>query len=884
MQRPGSRDLRTTLLVAYGLLIGWMLALGLLFNLWSTDRLLRDVESSNQAIARAIGLETEAWLQDAMRAVEALARTEAVRRHDLQALPAIFGPAFAARPDAVLIYLLDRQGIMRYHYPEGPGRTVGWDFSFRDYFQAAMRVDGPVVSKGRISPTTGKPVVTVAMPVRDAQGAFNGLVAINLSLEHLSEVLQTVAGGATGGDALDLRLYDAAGQLIAASGPLPPLDPAYALDTGGSMATGLIHAPDGRAWLVSALVLPQTGWRIRVGRPADEALATLRTFQRGMLVLLALVLASGLVFWRILTYQVLRPLEGIARFGRAIGEHPGSAIPPEVLGLTGRPDQIGHLARSMIWMQGAIAQRLNELRALLDTGRTVLASLETEQVIATILEQVQRLLGVQTCALFTLDEQTGRYRIRAVRGLSPNYARELSFHPDDPRSPTMRAIRTGRPVQIADVEVEGYPALRERARREGFRSLLAVPLQASHIPPAALVIYRPDPHPFTEEEISLAWNFANLAAFALEHALLYARSDIMLQQQTRRLETLIEHLPEGLILEGRDGSILYMNQRAAMWCGLEAPCLLGCPARRAYEPLLQRFSAPEDAARLLYEGTEGTVEGIWRSGDRVRDLRLRSLRIQGTSGEHLGRILILQDITSERELDRAKSALLSAVSHELRTPLAAIKGYTTTLLAEDVDWDPAARREFLQIILEEAERLIHLVNNLLDLSRLEAGALVLQRQPYPLEAILFRVRRSMRADSHPISIQLPSDLPAVDVDPARIEVVFRNLLDNAIRYTPPGTPITVSATASDGMVIVRVRDEGPGIPPEHRERIFDRFYRIPGQIRASGAGLGLAICKGFIEAHGGRIWLAEDGPGATFVFTLPIWQGDDGRADPDRGG
>lgn len=163
----GSRDLRTTLLLAYGLLIGWMLALGFSFNLWSTDRLLQDVESSNRALAHAVALETEAWLQDAMQAVETLARMEAVRRHDLRALPAIFRPAFAARPDALMIFLLDRHGVMRYHYPEGPGSTVGWDFSFWNYFQAAAQADGPVLSKGWLSPTTGKPVVTIAMPLKD---------------------------------------------------------------------------------------------------------------------------------------------------------------------------------------------------------------------------------------------------------------------------------------------------------------------------------------------------------------------------------------------------------------------------------------------------------------------------------------------------------------------------------------------------------------------------------------------------------------------------------------------------------------------------------------------------------------------------------------------
>ena len=867
MRLPGSRDLTTTLLIAYGLLIGWMLALGFLFNLWATDQLLRDVESSNRALAQAIGLETETWLRDAMQAVEALARMDPVRRHDLQALPSIFSSAFSARPDALLIYLLDRRGIMRYHYPEGPGSTVGWDFSFWNYFQDAMRADGPVISKGWISPATGKPVVAVVMPLRDEDGVFNGVVGLNLSLERLSAALRTVAG-----EDLDLRLYDATGQMIAASAPLVLLDPTFSLGPGEMIPPSLSHGPDGRTWLATSLPLPQTGWRILVRRPADKALATLHTFQRGMLLLLGLVMASGFAFWQILTHQALRPLKAITRFSQEMGDRPLSADISTILPLTDRRDQIGHLSRSLLRMQGAIRQRLDELRTLLDTGRTVLASLETEEVIATILEQVQRLLQVRTCALFTRDERTGRYHVRAVRGLSPGYARGLSFHPDDPRSPTMQSIRTGVPVQIADVELEGYPELRERARREGFRSLLAVPLLARHAPPAALVIYRPDPHRFTEDEISLVWNFANLAAFALEHAVLYARSDQLLQQQTRRLEALIEHLHDGLILESREGEILYMNRRAAWWCGLREPCASGCMARAVYASLLPRLSTPEEAIRLLEGTEEGIIEIGWREGELSRDLRIQVLLIRGEDMGLIGRILVFRDITAERELDRAKSALLSAVSHELRTPLAAIKGYTTTLLAEDVEWDPQARREFLEIILEETERLTHLVNNLLDLSRLEAGALVLNRQPCPLDAIIARARRALRAQTHPILFQLPADLPPVDVDAARIEVVFRNLLDNAIRYTPPGTPITISASVADGMMVVRVHDDGPGIPPWHRERIFDRFYRIPGQVRSSGAGLGLAICKGFVEAHGGRIWLAEDGPGTTFVFTLPIWR------------
>ena len=705
------------------------------------------------------------------------------------------------------------------------------------------------------------------MPLKDERGDFNGVVALNLSLERLSTVLRTIAG-----DHLDLRLYDATGQLIAASGPLIPLDPTYRLDPGEAVPPGLFRDPEGRAWVATSLFLPRTGWRILVRRPADEALATLYMFRRGLLLLLTLVLISGFGFWYLLTHQALRPLEAIARFSRELGEHPGSASAAPILRLTARGDQIGHLARSLLWMQAAIERRLSELRTLLDTGRVVLSSLETEAVIATILEQIQRLLRVPTCALFTLDERTGRYRVRAVRGLSPDYARGLSFHPDDPRSPTMRAIRTGRPVQIADIEVEGYPELRERARREGFRSLLAVPLQARHVPPAALVIYRPDPHPFSEDEVSLAWNFANLAAFALEHAVLYARSDMLLQQQTRRLETLIEHLHDGLIMESREREILYMNRRAAEWCGLEEPCAPGCSADIAYAALLPHLSPSEEAARLLEGTDEGTVEVRWQRDARARELRIQSLPVRGEGEERLGRILVLRDITVERELDRAKSALLSAVSHELRTPLTKIKLALELLRRTPLN---EKQRQYHDIALQECEAEIQLINRLLDLQGLEGkdlgSAVAAIDLPHLWHSLIESVQQCTQARS--LTLQV-GDLPP---SPWRfyshrqlLTQILKELLDNACKFTQPGGTIRLEVQPIPEGVEFRIGNTAQ-IPPDQLPRLFERFYRVPtaDPWAQPGSGLGLALVKQWVERLQGHIRVTSEAGWTCFLLRLP---------------
>jgi signal transduction histidine kinase len=239
----------------------------------------------------------------------------------------------------------------------------------------------------------------------------------------------------------------------------------------------------------------------------------------------------------------------------------------------------------------------------------------------------------------------------------------------------------------------------------------------------------------------------------------------------------------------------------------------------------------------------------------------------------IGRGQILRDVTQVRELDRMKSSLISTVSHELRTPLAAIKGYATTLLAEDVEWDALTQHEFLEIISDETDRLSNLVNDLLDMSRIEAGNLEVSYEECNLSDLVERAAK--RAHPQPkdrLEVELPADLPTFLADHQRIEAVLRNLIENAAKYSGEDSPIQVSAGVQSGYLIVRVADEGPGIPAEASERIFDSFYRVENGLTRSntGAGLGLAICRGFVLAHGGEIWLEPAPRGTCMAFSLPI--------------
>jgi len=235
--------------------------------------------------------------------------------------------------------------------------------------------------------------------------------------------------------------------------------------------------------------------------------------------------------------------------------------------------------------------------------------------------------------------------------------------------------------------------------------------------------------------------------------------------------------------------------------------------------------------------------------------------------------------------ERLKSALLDAVTHDLRTPLTSIKAAVTTLLDEtngdeQVTLDDEARREFLEVINEEADRLNHFVENMVELARIEAGAINLRRRWSSVEEIvaMARARAEALTRDHRLEIELEKELPAARVDASLLAEVLYSLIDNAAKYSPAGSRIEITARRAEGeMILIAVEDEGGGIPAHMRERVFDKFFRATSEGAASlgrpkGLGMGLAIARGIVEAHGGRIWVESGwgGVGARVAFTAPI--------------
>jgi signal transduction histidine kinase len=333
-------------------------------------------------------------------------------------------------------------------------------------------------------------------------------------------------------------------------------------------------------------------------------------------------------------------------------------------------------------------------------------------------------------------------------------------------------------------------------------------------------------------------------------------------------------MQHGLLVVGRDRRVLYANRTALHIMRVDEDVFgLDLQACGLLDPNDDMWHGLE---LVLAGGTFPPLE---------RTIGEATYRLQMARTPR-GAVIALHDITREHQEARQRDTLISMVSHELRTPLASIKGYTTTLLRKDVTWDAQTQREFLEVIDTESDRLRELLDSLLDMSKLEAGGLHLERLPVQLGRVARRAVQGLRMTGgrHQVMLSFPRDLPLVECDPRRIEQVVRNLVENAIKYSPDGGKITIQGLAVHSpeqipgaqptcpFAVVSVSDSGPGIANEDLDQLFERFRRLgPAGANVSGSGLGLSICKGIVEAHGGSIWArSELNKGTTISFALPL--------------
>ena len=365
-----------------------------------------------------------------------------------------------------------------------------------------------------------------------------------------------------------------------------------------------------------------------------------------------------------------------------------------------------------------------------------------------------------------------------------------------------------------------------------------------------------------DDEVAVLARSLNRMADELQERL------VLLERERSQLRTVLEGMVEGVVLTDPTGRILLANDAFRRIFNAQLPVEGRRPLETARVPALQ------EAIESALEADEPVTREIALGGaqDKVIQASLASIR---ESGETVGAVAVFHDVSELKRLERVRREFVANVSHELRTPLTAIKGYAETLRDGGLR-DPETAAEFVRVIHRHAERLRALIEDLLDLAAVEQGEARIDLAPVALRDVATQAeavaRPAAAGKRHTLTLDVPGDLPRVLADRDRLGQVLINLLDNAVKFTPEGGRIEVSARPSSGRVVVSVKDNGVGIPPEDIGRIFERFYRVgrSRDRREGGTGLGLAIAKHLTQAMGGTIEVeSRPGSGTTFRVSLP---------------
>ncbi len=495
----------------------------------------------------------------------------------------------------------------------------------------------------------------------------------------------------------------------------------------------------------------------------------------------------------------------------------------------------------------ALQRRVHELETLQMVGRTVTAMLGLDDVLTAVVEAAVRVTDADEGSLLLLDEDSGELYMRASKNFDEEFARTFRLKVQD--SLAGKVMATGKPVVLD----ESTPKKIKTAYL--VHSLVYVPLSIRNRTIGILgVDNRRAGSTLTSEHITILMAMANYAAIAIENAKLYQRSE----NERRRLEAILNQIRNAVLVVDPDKRVLLINST-----GQEAFSIQDDPVGREVAEVINH-------SRLL--------ELIQRQGqlplhDEIELKDGRIFDVQGTLIEGLGQVIVMQDITHLKELDRIKSDFVTAVSHDLRSPLTAILGYAE--LIERVGEVNEKQHEFIRRVKVSVQQITSLVTDLLDLGKIEAG-LDSTKERTPIAMLANEAADNLRgvaeAKGIHLEVKLPKESPIVFGAPARLRQMIRNLLDNATKYSLEGGTIWMEIEAEQDQVILKVKDNGPGIPAADLPYLFDKFYRASNAPEdLPGTGLGLSIVKSIVDNHNGRVWVdSRIDEGTTFSVVLPL--------------
>lgn len=505
-----------------------------------------------------------------------------------------------------------------------------------------------------------------------------------------------------------------------------------------------------------------------------------------------------------------------------------------------------------------LTRSLSELSSVRSAFRRILSAHDPQGIAALLFEEARTRFGEVECALWLWDfDRQSLAHLAGSEAIVPDPALvEWAFQQERPATvPSDDGWMTLVPLTVM-------------GRRVGVLLLRAATL----------------PEEITAEHHELLAEIAAVAAAALANADLLAR----VRGQMTLLANVLDSITNGILVVDREGRVTQLNRNATAMLDA-SPGAAGAPVDAAL---------PADVRDVVHE----LIEELDRQGFVMERMMIRKTAtagdlplavsaapLLGEDGSRSGTIFIFRDMTASRELERLrrldqmKSEFVANVSHELKTPLTSIRAYTEALqdMADsvrakggDLAETGATMREFLDVVIEEADRLLGLINDLLNVARIQAGKLKLNLSKVHPHSIVTEILKlsKVQSDKHQIVLELADGLPEIVMDKEKMKEVTINLLSNAIKYSPKGGKVWVRMNMVEGNLRLEVEDQGIGIAPEHREKVFEQFFRVDSSLtyEVPGTGLGLAIVKAIVDAHGGKIELrSELGKGSAFTVWLP---------------
>ncbi len=509
----------------------------------------------------------------------------------------------------------------------------------------------------------------------------------------------------------------------------------------------------------------------------------------------------------------------------------------------------GALDRSRLFEAERTARSLSQ--QLARTGSLLATELDPVAVLEAVVAEAVSLLAVDTAALAALDGD------ELVVTAAVGNGAEVALGARSPSTGWVAGdvVQSRAPVAYEDAAAKDGLAESDVLLAFGHRAYLGVPLSgregALH---GVLSVYAAEPRAWREEEVQALVALAANASIALSNAELYQRVAVEREQSV----AILANIADGIVAVDRDGNVVLWNRAAEEITGVPASEAVGRTPAQVLQRDLESDSGGTNRLIAILRGDQD----VW--------LSLSEAVMRDPTGAVSGRIFAFRDISAEHVVEQMKSDFVSTVSVELRTPLTSIYGFAQTLLREDVAFGEVERRTFLEFIARESERLTAIVDALLNVARLDTGDLIVTLVPTDVTFVVGEVvaGASPGANGHRFVADVDIEGAAVQADPDKLRQVLDQLVSNAVKYSPEGGTVTVSARRAENAIEVAVADEGVGIPQSERERIFSKFYKAGG---AQGTGLGLFIAQGLVREMGGRMWVdSEEGRGSRFAFKLPL--------------